>query len=217
VIQCVGNALSDSGPGTGRHVPTAVLSRQTAGLRGRTLILNLPGKPKAIRETIDEVCCSARRRRCPQGATAHSSSEGDGCAEWMGALHAQSGSVYVPRNSIKSACDTQSCRCCTCTEPARVQTAAAAAAASAHVTSAASHCLAWGCMPEHCSGIMLSERPHLAVDALMQGVRRQAGMRAQVFASIPACIDLLEGPYIETNEGVVRAFRPSQLLRPAKA
>lgn len=38
-----------------RYVPTAVLSRQTAGLRGKTLILNLPGKPKAIRETIDEV------------------------------------------------------------------------------------------------------------------------------------------------------------------
>jgi len=47
----------------GRHVPTAVLSRQTAGLRGRALILNLPGKPKAIRETIDEVRCSARRTR----------------------------------------------------------------------------------------------------------------------------------------------------------
>ena len=39
-------------------VPTAVLSRQTAGLRGDTLILNLPGKPKAIRETIDEVFVS---------------------------------------------------------------------------------------------------------------------------------------------------------------
>ena len=38
-----------------RYVPTAVLSRQTAGLRGKSLILNLPGKPKAIRETIDEV------------------------------------------------------------------------------------------------------------------------------------------------------------------
>jgi len=38
-----------------RYVPTAVLSRQTAGLRGRALILNMPGKPKAIRETIDEV------------------------------------------------------------------------------------------------------------------------------------------------------------------
>ncbi|KAK9784934.1 hypothetical protein WJX73_009161 [Symbiochloris irregularis] len=41
-----------------RHVPTAVLSRQTAGLRGKSLILNLPGKPKAIRETIDEVFAS---------------------------------------------------------------------------------------------------------------------------------------------------------------
>lgn len=38
-----------------RHVPTAILSRQTAGTRGSTLILNLPGAPKAIRETIDEI------------------------------------------------------------------------------------------------------------------------------------------------------------------
>ena len=41
-----------------RYVPTAVLSRQTAGLRGKSLILNLPGKPKSIRETIDEVFVS---------------------------------------------------------------------------------------------------------------------------------------------------------------
>lgn len=38
-----------------KHVPTAILSRQTAGIRGKALILNLPGKPKAIRETIDEI------------------------------------------------------------------------------------------------------------------------------------------------------------------
>lgn len=38
-----------------KYVPTAVLSRQTAGIRGSTLIINLPGKPKSIRETIDEV------------------------------------------------------------------------------------------------------------------------------------------------------------------
>ena len=74
-----------------RYVPTAVLSRQTAGLRGHSLILNLPGKPKSIRETIDEV-----------------------------------------------------------------------------------------------------------------------------FASIPACIDLLEGPYIETHDAVVKAFRPATLVRSAK-
>jgi molybdopterin adenylyltransferase len=32
-----------------KQVPTAILSRQTAGIRGSTLIVNLPGKPAAIR------------------------------------------------------------------------------------------------------------------------------------------------------------------------
>ncbi len=36
-------------------VPTAILSRQTAGIRGRALIVNLPGQPKAIRECLDAV------------------------------------------------------------------------------------------------------------------------------------------------------------------
>lgn len=36
-------------------VPTAILSRQTAGLRGNTLIINLPGQPKAISECLDAV------------------------------------------------------------------------------------------------------------------------------------------------------------------
>ena len=38
-----------------RYVPTAILSRQTAGIRNKTLIVNLPGKPKAIRECLDAV------------------------------------------------------------------------------------------------------------------------------------------------------------------
>ncbi len=38
-----------------RHVPTAILSRQTAGIRGTTLIVNLPGKPSAIAECLDAV------------------------------------------------------------------------------------------------------------------------------------------------------------------
>lgn len=36
------------------QVPTAILSRQTAGIRGRSLIINLPGKPAAI-----DVCLAA--------------------------------------------------------------------------------------------------------------------------------------------------------------
>ena len=38
-----------------QYVPTAILSRQTAGIRNKTLILNLPGKPKSIRECLNAV------------------------------------------------------------------------------------------------------------------------------------------------------------------
>ena len=38
-----------------KYVPTAILSRQTAGLRGSSLIINLPGKPKSIRECLEAV------------------------------------------------------------------------------------------------------------------------------------------------------------------
>ena len=38
-----------------RAVPTAILSRQTAGIRGRSLIVNLPGQPRAIAECLDAV------------------------------------------------------------------------------------------------------------------------------------------------------------------
>lgn len=37
------------------QVPTALLSRQTAGIRNQTLIVNLPGKPNAIRQCLDAV------------------------------------------------------------------------------------------------------------------------------------------------------------------
>ncbi len=38
-----------------RFVPTAILSRQVGVVRGRTLILNLPGQPRSIRETLEGV------------------------------------------------------------------------------------------------------------------------------------------------------------------
>lgn len=38
-----------------RDVPTAILSRQTAGIRGRSLVLNLPGRPAAVARCLDAV------------------------------------------------------------------------------------------------------------------------------------------------------------------
>lgn len=38
-----------------KYVPTAILSRQTAGVRGATLVINLPGRPRAIRQCLDAI------------------------------------------------------------------------------------------------------------------------------------------------------------------
>jgi molybdopterin adenylyltransferase len=38
-----------------KFVPTAILSRQTAGIRGKSLIINLPGKPSAIDDCLNAV------------------------------------------------------------------------------------------------------------------------------------------------------------------
>jgi len=85
------------------YVPTAILSRQVAVIRGRSLIINLPGQPKSIRETLEGV------------------KDADG-------------------------------------------------------------------------------------KVLVNGI----------FAAVPYCIDLIGGPYVETHDAVVKAFRPKSALRPAK-
>lgn len=85
-----------------QFVPTAILSRQTAVIRKQSLILNLPGQPKAIAETLE-------------------------------GLKDADGNTIVPG----------------------------------------------------------------------------------IFAAIPYCIDLIGGPYIETNPDVVKAFRPKSAIKPA--
>jgi molybdopterin adenylyltransferase len=85
-------------------VPTAILSRQVAVIRGKALILNLPGQPKSIRETLE---------------------------------------------GLKSA-DGRS-------------------------------------------------------------------VVAGIFAAVPYCVDLIGGPYIETRESVVKAFRPKSAIRPPRS
>ena len=86
-----------------RFVPTAILSRQTGVIRGKTLILNLPGQPKSIKETLEGV------------------KDADG-------------------------------------------------------------------------------------NPVVHGI----------FAAVPYCIDLIGGPYIETDDSVVKAFRPKSAIRAAK-
>lgn len=44
-----------------QFVPTAILSRQVGVIRGQTLILNLPGQPKSIRETLEGLRASDGR------------------------------------------------------------------------------------------------------------------------------------------------------------
>ena len=84
-----------------RFVPTAILSRQVGAIRGKSLILNLPGQPKAIKETLE---------------------------------------------GVKDA----------------------------------------------------------------EGTPVAPG----IFTAVPYCIDLIGGPYIETNEAVVKAFRPKSAIKP---
>lgn len=82
-------------------VPTAILSRQTAVIRGKSLILNLPGQPKSIKETLEGVKDAEGKQRVPG-----------------------------------------------------------------------------------------------------------------IFAAVPYCLDLIGGPYVETHEAVVKAFRPKSAVRP---
>jgi len=50
----------------------------------------------------------------------------------------------------------------------------------------------------------------------LEGVRDAAGNQVVhgIFAAVPYCIDLIGGPYVETDESVVKAFRPKSAIRP---
>lgn len=50
----------------------------------------------------------------------------------------------------------------------------------------------------------------------LEGLRAADGgvSHVGIFAAIPYCIDLIGGPYVETDESVIKAFRPKHALRP---
>ena len=57
-----------------------------------------------------------------------------------------------------------------------------------------------------------------AIRETLEGVKDEAGKSVVngIFAAVPYCVDLIGGPYIETNEAIVKAFRPKSAIRPGK-
>lgn len=55
-----------------------------------------------------------------------------------------------------------------------------------------------------------------AIAETLEGLKNAEGqtMTPGIFAAVPYCIDLIGGPYIETNEAVIKAFRPKSAIRP---
>ena len=55
-----------------------------------------------------------------------------------------------------------------------------------------------------------------AIRETLEGLRDEQGKSTVngIFAAVPYCIDLIGGPYIETNDSVVKAFRPKSAIRP---
>ena len=55
-----------------------------------------------------------------------------------------------------------------------------------------------------------------AIAETLEGLKDAEGkvLASGIFAAIPYCIDLIGGPYIETNESVTKAFRPKSALKP---
>ena len=58
-----------------------------------------------------------------------------------------------------------------------------------------------------------------AIAETLEGLRSDSGesLVAGIFAAVPYCIDLIGGPYIETDAALCKAFRPKSAQRPAAA
>ncbi len=57
-----------------------------------------------------------------------------------------------------------------------------------------------------------------SIKETLEGVKDADGKQLVpgIFAAVPYCLDLIGGPYVETRETVVKAFRPKSAIRPAK-
>ena len=68
-----------------------------------------------------------------------------------------------------------------------------------------------------CLVINLPGQPK-SIKETLEGLKDKEGKQIVpgIFAAVPYCIDLIGGPYIETDESVIKAFRPKSAIRPKK-
>lgn len=69
--------------------------------------------------------------------------------------------------------------------------------------------------PDHAALIMNLPGQPKSIKETLEGLKDTDGAQvvAGIFAAVPYCIDLIGGPYIETNEAVCKAFRPKSAIR----
>ncbi|WP_220807863.1 molybdopterin adenylyltransferase [Noviherbaspirillum aridicola] len=70
--------------------------------------------------------------------------------------------------------------------------------------------------PDHAALIMNLPGQPKSIRETLEGLKDADGKQLVpgIFAAVPYCIDLIGGPYIETNEAVCKAFRPKSAIRP---
>jgi molybdopterin adenylyltransferase len=69
--------------------------------------------------------------------------------------------------------------------------------------------------PNHAALIMNLPGQPKSIKETLEGLKDADGKQVVpgIFAAVPYCIDLIGGPYIETNEAVCKAFRPKSAIR----
>jgi molybdopterin adenylyltransferase len=69
--------------------------------------------------------------------------------------------------------------------------------------------------PEHAALIMNLPGQPKSIRETLEGLKDESGKSivSGIFSAVPYCIDLIGGPYIETQEAVCKAFRPKSALR----
>jgi len=73
--------------------------------------------------------------------------------------------------------------------------------------------------PDHAALVMNLPGQPKSIKETLEGLKDEAGnvVVGGIFAAVPYCIDLIGGPYIETNPQVSKTFRPKSALRPPAA